>query len=72
MLVLGGLGFLGLGLPENIPEWGSDLNMALVSLTTGIWWTAIYPGMAMFVLVLGLSFIGEGLEKFISETNFQD
>tara|TARA_B100000579_G_scaffold433023_1_gene451012 strand:- start:1865 stop:2665 length:801 start_codon:yes stop_codon:yes gene_type:complete len=68
VLVLGGLGFLGLGLPENIPEWGSDLNMALVALPTGIWWTAIYPGLAMFVLVLGLSFIGEGLEKIISET----
>ncbi|WP_225866590.1 ABC transporter permease [Prochlorococcus sp. MIT 0801] len=72
VLVLGGLGFLGLGLPENIPEWGSDLNMALVALPTGIWWTAIYPGMAMFVLVLGLSFIGEGLEKVISETSLQN
>ena len=72
VLVLGGLGFLGLGLPENIPEWGSDLNMALVALPTGIWWTAIYPGMAMFVLVLGLSFIGEGLERFIAETSLQD
>jgi len=68
VLVLGGLGFLGLGLPENVPEWGSDLNMALVALPTGIWWTAIYPGMAMFFLVLGLSFLGEGLEKFINET----
>ena len=67
VLVLGGLGFLGLGLPENVPEWGSDLNMALVALPTGIWWTAIYPGLAMFILVLGLSFIGEGLESLISE-----
>ncbi len=72
VLVLGGLGFLGLGLPENIPEWGSDLNMALVALPTGIWWTAIFPGMAMFFLVLGLSFIGEGLEKFISESSLQE
>tara|TARA_Y100001968_G_scaffold199668_1_gene183256 strand:- start:75 stop:881 length:807 start_codon:yes stop_codon:yes gene_type:complete len=69
VLVLGGLGFLGLGLPENIPEWGSDLNMALVALPTGIWWTAIYPGMAMFILVLGLSFIGEGLEKILGESS---
>ena len=72
VLVLGGLGFLGLGLPENVPEWGGDLNMALVALPTGIWWTAIYPGLAMFVLVLGLSFIGEGLEKFISGIGSQD
>ncbi len=60
VLVLGGLGFLGLGLPEAIPEWGADLQQALTALPTGIWWTALYPGLAMFVLVLGLSFLGRG------------
>jgi peptide/nickel transport system permease protein len=66
VLVLGGLGFLGLGLPETVPEWGSDLQQALSALPTGIWWTALYPGVAMFVLVLGLSFRGEGLESWLS------
>ncbi|MBD2550453.1 ABC transporter permease [Microcystis elabens FACHB-917] len=66
VLVLGGLGFLGLGLPETIPEWGSDLQQALTALPTGIWWTALYPGFAMFLLVLGLSFLGEGLERWLS------
>ncbi len=66
VLVLGGLGFLGLGLPETIPEWGSDLQQALTALPTGIWWTALFPGLAMFVLVLGLSFLGEGLENWLS------
>ena len=66
VLVLGGLGFLGLGLPETVPEWGSDLQQALAALPTGIWWTALYPGVAMFVLVLGLSFLGEGLESWLS------
>ena len=66
VLVLGGLGFLGLGLPESVPEWGSDLNLALAAVPTGIWWTALFPGLAMFGLVLGLSFIGEGLENWIS------
>ena len=70
VLVLGGLGFLGLGLPENVPEWGSDLNMALIALPTGVWWTALYPGLAMFILVLGLSFVGDGLENLISKTDF--
>ncbi len=60
---LGGLGFLGLGLPETVPEWGSDLQQALSALPTGIWWTALYPGVAMFVLLLGLSSLGEGLES---------
>jgi peptide/nickel transport system permease protein len=66
VLVLGGLGFLGLGLPETVPEWGSDLQQALTAVPTGIWWTALFPGAAMFVLVLGLSFLGEGLESWLS------
>ena len=63
VLVLGSLGFLGLGVPADVPEWGGDLNLALSALPTGIWWTSLFPGLAMFILVLGLSFIGEGLEK---------
>ena len=66
VLVLGGLGFLGLGLPETIPAWGGDLQQALTAGPTGVWWTALDPGLAMFVLVLGLSFLGEGLEAWLS------
>ena len=42
------------------------VQQALTALPTGIWWTALYPGLAMFVLVLGLSFLGEGLERWLS------
>ena len=67
VLVLGGLGFLGLGLPETVPEWGSDLQQALSALPTGVWWTALYPGLAMFGLVLGLSCLGEGIDAWLSK-----
>ena len=66
VLVLGSLGFLGLGVPADVPEWGSDLNLAMSALPTGIWWTALFPGLAMFILVLGLSFLGEGLEDSLN------
>jgi len=66
VLMLGSLGFLGLGLPAAVPEWGAELKQALTALPTGIWWTALYPGLAMFILVLALSFIGEGLDAWVS------
>ena len=45
---------------------GGDLNLALAAVPTGVWWTALFPGLAMFILVLGLSFLGEGLEAWVS------
>ena len=66
ILILGGLGFLGLGLPEQTPEWGHDLRQALDALPTGIWWTALFPGLAMTLMVVGLSLFGEGLSELIN------
>ncbi len=66
ILVLGGLGFLGLGLPEEVPEWGHDLKEALADLSTGIWWTTLFPGLAMTTMVVGLSLLGEGLSEIVN------
>lgn len=66
ILILGSLGFLGLGLPEQTPEWGQDLRQALDALPTGIWWPALFPGLAMTAMVVGLSLVGEGLSELIN------
>ncbi|MGK7937193.1 MAG: ABC transporter permease [Xenococcaceae cyanobacterium] len=66
ILILGGLGFLGLGLPSEIPEWGHDLRLALDALPTGIWWSALFPGLAMTCMVTGLSLVGEGLSEIFN------
>ena len=66
ILILGGLGFLGLGLPDEVPEWGHDLKLALEALPTGIWWTALFPGLALTLLVVGLSLLGEGLSELFN------
>ncbi|WP_029681618.1 ABC transporter permease [Picosynechococcus sp. NKBG15041c] len=66
ILILGGLGFLGLGLPDGTPEWGHDLRLALDALPTGIWWTALFPGLTMTLMVMGLSLLGEGLNAWLN------
>lgn len=66
ILILGGLGFLGLGLPPETSEWGHDLRLALDGLPTGIWWPAFFPGLAMTTMVVGLSLLGEGLSEWFN------
>ncbi|MEL7085562.1 MAG: ABC transporter permease [Cyanobacteria bacterium J06597_1] len=54
------LGFLGLGIPSDIPEWGHDLRLALDAFAAGSgWWTAVFPGLAIALLITSLSLIGE-------------
>ncbi len=71
ILVLGGLGFLGLGLPDEVAEWGHDLKQALPALSTGIWWTTLFPGLALTLMVTGLSLLGEGLSELINPRDRQ-
>ncbi|MGF1491360.1 MAG: ABC transporter permease [Microcoleaceae cyanobacterium] len=66
ILTLGSLGFLGLGLPEVTPEWGHDLRLALEALPTGIWWTTLFPGLAITGMVVGLSLLGEGINNWLN------
>jgi peptide/nickel transport system permease protein len=67
ILTLAGLGFLGLGLqPNEAAEWGYDLSRALDDASSGIWWTALFPGLAIVLLVTGLTLVGEGLNETIN------
>ncbi|GAA4148387.1 ABC transporter permease [Leifsonia shinshuensis] len=62
ILTLAALGFLGFGIePTAAAEWGYDLNKALSDVTSGIWWTSIYPGLAIVLVVLGITLVGESL-----------
>jgi len=54
------LSFLGLGIPQPIPSWGNMLTNSqnyMFSAPWLIWW----PGLAIFVTVLGFNFLGDGL-----------
>jgi peptide/nickel transport system permease protein len=67
ILTLAGLGFLGYGVqPTQAAEWGYDVQRALSDATTGIWWTGLFPGLAIVVLVTGITLLGEGLNETIN------
>ena len=67
ILLLAALGFLGYGIqPNDGAEWGYDINRAVSDASSGIWWTGLFPGLAIVLLVTGLTLLGEGLNETIN------
>src|SRR3954452_22172327 len=66
ILTLAGLGFLGFGIePTSGAEWGFDLGRSIGDVTSGIWWTSVFPGAAIVLTVLALTLVGESLNDLV-------
>jgi peptide/nickel transport system permease protein len=66
VLTLAGLGFLGYGGTFRVAEWGHDISVAISDVGTGYWWTSLFPGLAILLLVTGLSLLGEGINDVLN------
>lgn len=67
ILTLAALGFLGYGIqPTEAAEWGYDIQRAISDAGAGIWWTGLFPGLAIVLLVTGLTLLGEGLNDVLN------
>ncbi len=60
ILTLAGLSFLGLGIPIPEAEWGAMISAGAADVIGGRWWTSVFPGLILFISVLGFNLIGEG------------
>ncbi len=58
------LSFLGLGVRPPTPSWGSSLQAGYQYLSTAPW-LSLYPGLAIFIAVLGLNLFGDGLRQLL-------
>jgi peptide/nickel transport system permease protein len=58
------LSFLGLGTQPPTPSWGSMLNIAQAYLGKAPW-MALWPGLAIFMTVLSLNLVGDGLREVL-------
>ena len=67
ILTLAGLGFLGFGIqPTQAAEWGYELQRGVADMGAGLWWTSVFPGLAIVLLVTGLTLVGEGLNDVLN------
>jgi len=60
ILAESGLSFLGLGVQPPQASWGTILSEGKNTLEIA-WWLSVFPGMAIFITVLGFNLLGEGL-----------
>jgi len=62
ILVEAALSFLGLGVQPPTPAWGSMMaeSQQFIDLA---WWMSTFPGMTIFITVIALNFIGDGLRE---------
>ncbi|MFH1136339.1 MAG: ABC transporter permease [Pseudomonadota bacterium] len=64
ILMEASLSFLGLGTQPPTPSWGGMLSTARDQLFTAPW-ISIFPGLAIFITVLGLNLLGDGLRDIL-------
>ena len=60
ILLAAALGFLGVGVQPPTPEWGSMIANGRTYLPA-VWWVSTFPGLAIFVSVLGFNLFGDAL-----------
>ena len=64
ILTVASLGFVGIGVKPPTPEWGTLLSIAR-SYMPDYWWTALFPGFAIFIAVLAFNLLGDGLRDVL-------
>ncbi|MCX5687279.1 MAG: ABC transporter permease [Candidatus Omnitrophica bacterium] len=62
ILVESSLSFLGIGVQPPTPSWGNILSEGKAVMGAG-WWMMVFPGLAIFITVLGYNLLGEGIRE---------
>jgi peptide/nickel transport system permease protein len=57
------LGFLGIGIRPPTSEWGVMVADGAQNVDSGEWWTWLFPGLAILLVVLAFNWIGDGLRN---------
>jgi len=60
-----GLSFIGLGVRAPTPEWGILVADGAQFISSGQWWIALFPGLALMLAVFSFNLIGDGLRDVV-------
>lgn len=66
-----GLSYLGFGVQPPTPTWGNMLRNAQNEMLRGHLWLAIFPGLLIFIVVLSINYVGDGLRDALDPSHVQ-
>ncbi|AFP43110.1 peptide ABC transporter permease [Mycolicibacterium smegmatis] len=70
IVVESALSFLGLGVPADIPTWGSMLADGQLYLGTS-WWIAVFPGLALMLTALSINITGDAIRDAVDPRTYR-
>ena len=70
ILIESGLSYLGMGVQLPTPTWGNMLSNTQSQMTTAPW-TAIFPGLMIFIIVIAINYLGDGLRDALDPRHNQ-
>ncbi len=66
-----GLSFLGFGVQPPTPSWGNMLENAQDEMLKGHLWLAFFPGLVIFIIVISVNYVGDGLRDALDPRKIQ-
>lgn len=66
ILIGAALSFVGFGAPSPTPDLGTMLSNGATDLPGGVWWTTLFPALAIVAVILGFNLLGDGINDMFS------
>ena len=61
------LSFLGVGLQPPSPDWGLSVSEEYTNMISGIWWSTLFPALAIASTVIAVNLIADSLQSVLNE-----
>ena len=68
ILLTAGLSFVGAGVRMPTPEWGLMVSTGAQQMILGVWWVALFPGLAIVISVLSFALLGDMVKDLSDPT----
>tara|TARA_R110001583_G_scaffold165409_1_gene318085 strand:- start:6525 stop:7364 length:840 start_codon:yes stop_codon:yes gene_type:complete len=68
ILLTAGLSFIGAGVRMPVAEWGLMVSSGAEQMILGVWWVALFPGLAIVISVMSFALLGDAIKELSDPT----